>query len=63
MRPAGSAPTLPPFAPLNTLPGRKFLLALMTELGGVDLVIFDNVMSLIAGDQKDGNIGPTRCRW
>ena len=46
-------PNLPPFAPLNTLPGRKFLLALMTELGGVDLVIFDNVMSLIAGDQKD----------
>jgi len=46
-------PGLPPFAPLNTEGGRKFLLALLKAIGGVDLVVFDNVMSLIAGDQKD----------
>ncbi len=46
-------PTLPPFAPLNTEDGRLFLLALIAAIGGVDLIIFDNVMSLITGDMKD----------
>lgn len=40
-------------SPLNTEAGQKWLLALISALGGVDVVIFDNVMSLIAGDQKD----------
>jgi AAA domain len=46
-------PTLPPFSALNTDNGRLFLLALIEAVGGVDLIIFDNVMSLIAGDMKD----------
>ena len=46
-------PTLGTLAPLNTEQGRNFVHALIAALGGVDLVIFDNVMSLVAGDQKD----------
>jgi hypothetical protein len=46
-------PSLPPFAALNTDAGRLFLLALIDAVGGVDLLICDNVMSLIEGDQKD----------
>ena len=46
-------PDLPPFAPLNTDGGRAFLMSLIDAVGGVDLVVFDNVMSLLEGDQKD----------
>lgn len=46
-------PKLGAFAPLNTAGGQNFLLALIAALGGVDVIIFDNVMSLISGDQKD----------
>lgn len=46
-------PRLPPFAPLNTEAGRAFLMALIDAIGGVDLIVFDNVMSLVSGDQKD----------
>ena len=46
-------PTLPPFWALNTDNGRLFLLALIEAVGKVDLIIFDNVMSLITGDMKD----------
>ncbi len=45
--------SLPPFAPLNTEAGRVFLMTLIAAVGGVDLIVFDNVMSLIAGDMKD----------
>jgi hypothetical protein len=50
---AARFPTIGRMPPLNTEAGRKWLLALIGALGGVDVVIFDNVMSLIAGDQKD----------
>ena len=46
-------PTLGKMLPLNTEAGHNFVLALIGALGGVDAVIFDNVMSLLAGDQKD----------
>ena len=46
-------PSLGMFAPLNTEAGQTFILSLIDALGGVDVVIFDNVMSLVAGDQKD----------
>ena len=46
-------PTIGPIQPLNTKAGRRWLLALIDALGGVDAVILDNVMSLITGDQKD----------
>lgn len=46
-------PQLGVMQPLNTEAGQDFVYALIDMLGGVDVVIFDNVMSLIAGDQKD----------
>jgi hypothetical protein len=46
-------PTIGRMPPLNTEEGRQWLLALIQSIGGVDVVILDNVMSLIAGDQKD----------
>jgi hypothetical protein len=46
-------PSLGTLAPLNTTEGMRFVLALIDAIGGVDVVIFDNVMSLVAGDQKD----------
>lgn len=50
---AAKYPTVGKMAPLNTEEGKSWLLALIEEIGGVDVVICDNVMSLIAGDQKD----------
>jgi hypothetical protein len=44
---------VPNFQPLNTPGGQAFLAQLIERLGGLDLIGFDNVMSLIAGDQKD----------
>jgi hypothetical protein len=41
------------FQPLNTPPGMTTIKAVIQQIGGVDLVVFDNIMSLIAGDQKD----------
>jgi hypothetical protein len=46
-------PALGTMMPLNTEAGMNFVLALIEALGGVDVVIFDNVMSLVVGDQKD----------
>jgi hypothetical protein len=40
------------FHPLNTLQGQAFVLALIERLG-VELVIFDNIMSLTLGDQTN----------
>jgi hypothetical protein len=41
------------FAPLNTPQGQAQIENEIKRIGGVDLIGFDNVMSLIAGDQKD----------
>jgi hypothetical protein len=41
------------FKPLNTLEGQVWLKAFIKDLGGVDLVIFDNIMCLTVGDMKD----------
>jgi len=44
------------FAPLNTPKGQAQMEQQITRMGGaekVDLIIFDNIMSLIAGDHKD----------
>jgi hypothetical protein len=46
-------PTLGMIPPLNTEAGHNFVLALIGAIGGVDVVIFDNVMSLIAGDHRE----------
>jgi hypothetical protein len=44
---------IPNFRPLNTPEGQAWVSALIKKLGGVDLVIFDNIMSLTVGDMKD----------
>ena len=41
------------FHPLNTHPGQAMIERLIQEVGGVDFIIFDNIMSLILGDMKD----------
>jgi hypothetical protein len=46
-------PTLGVMPPLNTQAGHNFILALIAAVGGVDVVIFDNVMSLVAGDHRE----------
>jgi hypothetical protein len=40
-------------APLNTEAGCAFVDELIKGIGGVDLIVFDNIMSLVSGDQKD----------
>ncbi len=50
---AAEFPSLGVMPPLNTEEGHNYILALIDFLGGVDVVIFDNVMSLITGDHKD----------
>jgi hypothetical protein len=44
---------IPNFKPLNTPEGRAAIEAVVKAIGGVDLIIFDNIMSLVAGDQKE----------
>lgn len=39
--------------PLNTEAGQQFVDRVIKALGGVDLVIFDNIQSLLTGDMKD----------
>ena len=46
-------PTLGTMPPLNTKAGFEWLGKLIGFLGRIDVVFFDNVMSIIAGDQKD----------
>ncbi|MCV0387405.1 MAG: AAA family ATPase [Nitrobacter sp.] len=41
------------FPPLNTEAGQGWLLAFITQIGGVDVIIFDNIMALTVGDMKD----------
>jgi hypothetical protein len=43
----------PDMEPLDTAAGQSFIESLLQQIGGVELVIFDNVMSLISGDHKD----------
>ena len=41
------------FQPLNAPGGQSYIRQFIEQIGGVDLIVFDNIMSLIAGDQKD----------
>jgi hypothetical protein len=50
---AEAFPHLGRMSPLNTEPGHTFVIDLIATIGGVDGVVFDNVMSLAPGDQKD----------
>ncbi len=44
---------IPSFKPLNTIEGQAWMNALIDKIGGVDLVILDNIMCLTVGDMKD----------
>lgn len=50
---AAKNPKLGSPGPLNTAHGQAFLLQLIDLLGGVDVVILDNRMSLLTGDMKE----------
>jgi hypothetical protein len=50
---AAMCPDLGEMGPLNTADGQAFVLKLIEHLGGVDVVFFDNRMSLLSGDMKD----------
>jgi hypothetical protein len=50
---AARFPTLGMMPALNSEAGHNFVLALIGAIGGVDVVIFDNVMSLVAGDHRE----------
>jgi DnaB-like helicase N terminal domain/AAA domain len=41
------------FQPINTPAGMEFVKALIESIGDLDLVVFDNIMALLDGDQKD----------
>lgn len=41
------------FAPINTADGQRCINAVIDRIGGLDLVIFDSVMCLVAGEMKD----------
>ena len=41
------------FRPLNTLEGQAFIERVIKRIGGVDLIIFDNIMCLLAGNMKE----------
>jgi hypothetical protein len=41
------------FQPLNTPAGRAFINAVIEKIGGVEVIVFDNVMSLTAGDMRE----------
>jgi hypothetical protein len=41
------------FAPLNTPEGQKMIEEAIAKVGGAELLIFDNVMSLLAGNMKE----------
>jgi AAA domain len=57
MRPPGfhllSHEDIPDFQPLNTDAGRASIDNAITKIGKVDLIIFDNIMSLTIGDMKE----------
>jgi RecA-family ATPase len=44
---------IPDFKPLNTIEGQAWLDAFIKKIGGIDLIILDNIMCLTVGDMKD----------
>lgn len=49
--------------PLDTEDGQDYLDALVEYIGGADFIIFDNVMSLTAGDLKEPQAWSPVTRW
>jgi AAA domain len=54
---------VPNFAPLNTKAGQKWLDGFIERLGGVDLIIFDSIMCLTLGEQKDPDVWRAVIPW
>ena len=50
---AAAFPTLGKLVPLNLPQGQDFIMELIDQLGGIDVIVLDNVMSLLTGDQKE----------
>jgi hypothetical protein len=51
------------FQPLNTRDGQIAIEMMITEMGGCDFVIFDNVMSLISGSMVDEEAWAQTLPW
>jgi hypothetical protein len=54
---------IPHFQPLNTPAGQAWMDAFIDKLGGLDLIILDNIMSLTAGDMKDAEPWRQTIAW
>ena len=54
---------IPNFKPLNTIEGQAWMNAFIEKVGGVDLVIPDNIMALTTGDQKDSEPWQQTIPW
>jgi hypothetical protein len=53
----------PTLDPLNTQPGQDFIDQKIDELGGIDLVVFDNIMSLLTGDMAEAEPWQQTLPW
>jgi hypothetical protein len=51
------------FGPLNTPEGQAFIERMIEHIGGVDLIIFDNVMSLLTGNMKETEAWAATIPW
>lgn len=60
---AFSREDFPDMPPLNTEAGQKYIDQVIERLGGVDLIIFDNIQALIPGDLKDGESWQAVLPW
>jgi hypothetical protein len=49
--------------PLNTPQGQRFIEKIIRKVGGVDFVVFDNIMSLIPGDMREGETWQQTLPW
>ena len=51
------------FRPLNTPEGQAFIERMIERIGSVDLIIFDNIMSLLAGNMKETEQWAATLSW
>ena len=58
-----SAEDVENFAPLNTKQGQAIIENVIKQIGSIDLIIFDNVMSLIAGVMKEEEAWGQTISW
>jgi hypothetical protein len=51
------------FHPLNTQEGQEYINSVINRIGGVDFIIFDNIMSLISGSMKEEEAWSETLPW